>query len=46
MCGVPDPMTRALIVLKKASYRDGRIDITEMATKMASRTQAKGAGVT
>jgi hypothetical protein len=48
VCGVPDPAIRAyaLIILKKRP-QDGRmIDIMEMATKMASRTQAEGAGVT
>ena len=34
VCGVPDPATRALNIIKKRA-RDGIIDIMEMATKMA-----------
>jgi hypothetical protein len=46
VCGVPDPAIRAyaLIILKKRPPRDGKIDIAEMASKMASRTQPRPKG--
>jgi hypothetical protein len=49
MCGIPDAATRTLIMNRKGFTQlddlgvlETDLDVTEMAKRMASRTQAKG----